>query len=485
MIKMTRDHTKFARAAIIFVAIGLSGHMALAAMTEPFIRYTVKSKDTLQALTSSLLASPAQWPAVAKLNGMKNPNRIYPGQVIDIPQSLINFKSQTVVASPGKVVSVQGDARLGGNPVVAGAAVPEGAALQTGANSSMLVELGDGSRVQLMPKTLATVITQRSYQLRDPGSSASTTWFSGAIRLVEGVLDTLAEKRALRLTPLEVSTPTSLVGIRGTQFRVAYEDPASGAARTEVLEGKVVTENTQQKVSVNVGGGFGAALKPNERAIKVVALLPPLPEPSLAALVLRERDNTAAGAANWQVGTLPGAQGYRAQLATDEAFEKLLGDVKSSSPSINLASIANGSYYARVRGIDGAGIEGFNAVKRIEIKNAPLALVWPGEVATGAAAQFTPDGLLLKVFNKSVDTPQQWTAQIAQDAALTSQMQTQPVAADGTVLLKGLQPSQRYYVRINGSVQGQAGSSQVYVMDVPANWGNTVLGLAQALQKQR
>lgn len=485
MIKMTRDYIKYAHEAIIFIAISLFGHTALAAMTEPFIRYTVKPKDTLQALSSNLLASPAQWPLVAKLNGMQNPNLIYPGQVIDIPKSLINFKSQTALASPGKVISAQGDTRLGGNPVAAGAVVPEGAALQTGANSSMVVELGDGSRVQLMPKTLATVITQRSYQLRDPGSSASTTWFSGAIRLLEGVLDALAEKRAQRLTPLEVSTPTSLVGIRGTQFRVAYEDPASGAARTEVLEGKVVTENTQQKVSVNVGGGFGAALKPNERTIKVVALLPALPEPSLAALVLRERDGALPGVANWQVGTLPGAKAYRAQLATDEAFEKLLGDIKSPTPGINLASFANGSYYARVRGVDGAGIEGFNAIKRIEIKNAALALVWPGEVATGAAAQHTPDGLLLKVFNKSIDTPQQWTAQVAKDAAMTNQLQTQAVATDGTVLLKGLQPGQRYYVRVEGTVQGQTGSSQVYVMDVPANWGTTVFGLAQVLQKQR
>ncbi len=483
MTTMLKPPTKYARTATFLIAIGCFSHLALAAMTEPYISYTVQPNDSLQAITRNLLVSPSQWPAVAKLNGLKNPNLIQPGQVIEIPRSLLNFTSQTVVATPGKVISVQGDVRLGGAPVAVGAAVPEGAALQTGANSSMVVELGDGSRVQLMPKTLANVVTQRGYSMKDPGSSASTTWFSGAIRLVEGVLDTMAEKRAKRLTPLEVSTPTSLVGIRGTQFRVAYEDPASGAARTEVLEGKVVTTNTAQKVSADVGGGFGAALKPNEREIKVVALLPALPESSLAAEVLRARGE--GGAANWQVGTLSGASAYRAQLASDEAFEKLQSDVKSPTPSINLASVANGTYYARVRGIDPAGIEGFNAIKRIEIKTALLALIWPGEVATGAAASFTPDGLLLKVFNKSTDTPQQLTAQVAQDAALTSHVQTQAIAADGTVLLKGLQPGQRYYVRINGTSQGQAGSSQVYVMDVPGDWGVTVLDMAQALQRQR
>ena len=485
MTYLSKVPVLYARAAITFIAIGCFSHLGLAAMTEQFITYTVQPGDTLQALSRKLLTDPSQWKSVAKLNGMKNPNFIRPGQVIEVPRSLLSFQKQPVVATPGKVISVQGDATMGGAPLAVGAAVPEGAALKTGENSSLVVELGDGSRVQLMPTTLANVVTQRGYALRDPGSSASTTWFSGAIRLVSGVIDTLAEKRAKRLTPLEVSTPTSLVGIRGTQFRVAYEDPTTGAARTEVLEGKVVSENTKQNVRADVGGGFGAVMSPNSREIKVVALLPALPESSLAAEVQRPRDGSAA---NWQVGSLAGASAYRAQLATDAEFFKLQTDIKSPTPSINVASVANGVYYARVRGIDAAGIEGYNAVKRIEIKTIPLApvtLIWPGEVAIGAAAAFTPEGLLLRVFNKSVDAPQQLTIQVAQDAGLTSVVQTLPLAADGSVLLKGLKAGERYYVRINGSSQGQTAGSQVYVMDIPSDWGATVFDMAQALQRQR
>ena len=482
MKKTSASLSDIAQAAIISIAFLCLNSAAWAATSEPFVRYTVQSQDTLQGLTRSLLNDPAQWPAVAKLNGLKNPNRIHPGQTIDVPKSLLNFKKQPALPMPGKVISAQGDARVQGVAAAPGAAVPEGAALQTGANSSLLVELGDGSRVQLMPRSLATVITQRAYQLRDPASSASTNWFSGAIRLVEGVIDTLADKRANRATPLEVTTPTSQVGIRGTQFRVAYEDPASGVARTEVLEGKVVTANTLQKVSADIAGGFGAALKPNEREIKVVALLPALPESSLASQVQRTTDGASAV---WQVGSLAGASAYRAQIATDAAFEKLQSDIKSASPSINLASVANGSYYARVRGIDPAGIEGFNAVRQIEIKNTPVALMWPASIANNAVAQFGSAGLLLRLQTKSSDTPEQLTLQIAQDANLTQGLQTIAVAADKTALVPGLQPGNRYYVRIIDAKIGLAASSPVMVLDVPGNWGSTVYALAHALQLQR
>ncbi len=466
-----------ARLSWLVLALGLAMPSAWAAMTEPFISYTVQPKDTLQGLSRSLLKNPANWPEVAKLNGLKNANVIRPGQVIEVPKSLLNPASQPRIATPGTLVSVQGDVTLGGQKVQAGAVIPEGARLQTGSGSSAVVMLGDGSRIQLMPKTLAEVVTQHGYALRDPASSASTTWFSGAIRLVEGVLDALADKKAMRMTPLEVSTPTSLVGIRGTQFRVAYEDPASGVARTEVLEGKVRTDNTKQNTGADVGGGFGAALKPQEREIKVVALLPALPDAQLPAQVLRSDADTNAP---WTVGTLAGAAGYRAQFATDKAFAQIQSDVKSATPAINVSTLANGTYYARVRGIDPAGIEGFDAVKQIDIK-AVITAVWPNEIAIGATADYAPSGTLLKVYSKSPDMPRQLTVQLARDAAFTQGLQTATMGADATVLLPSLAAGQRNFVRFSAA----GVSSPVFTLDLPGNWGTSVVSVAQVLQPVR
>jgi hypothetical protein len=477
MAQTTRFGISAPRWAMSLLALSLAVPSAWAAMTEPFISYTVQPKDTLQGLTRSLLNDPAQWPEVARLNGLKNANIIRPGQVIEVPKSLLNLASQPHIAAPGKILSVQGDVTLGGQKVQAGAIVPEGARLQTAAGSSAVVMLGDGSRIQLMPKTLAEVVTQHSYALRDPSSSASTTWFSGAIRLVEGVLDALADKKTLRMTPLEVSTPTSLVGVRGTQFRVAYEDPATGVARTEVLEGKVRTDNTKQNTGAEVGGGFGAALKPQEREIKVVALLPALADAQLPAQVLRS--DTAPNAA-WTVGALAGAAGYRAQFASDSGFAQIQSDVKSATPALDVSSLANGSYYARVRGIDPAGIEGFDAVKQIEIKTVRTS-VWPNEISIGAVAQLIPNGVLLKVYNQSPDMPRQLGIQLASDAAFTQDLQTAVMGPDATVALPSMLPGTRWYVRFS-----DAGvSSPVFTLDAPGNWGTSVRSLVQALQPLR
>ena len=463
---------------------------AWAAMTEPFVRYTVQPKDTMQSLSRSLLQQPSQWAQVARLNGLKNANLIYPGQTIDVPSSLLNLSLQPRIALSGKIISVEGDVKIGGQTAQVGAAVPEGARLQTGPNSSAVVQLADGSRLQLMPKTLAEVTRQHGYALRDPASSASTTWFSGAIRLVEGVLDTLAEKKANRVTPLEVTTPTSVVGVRGTQFRVAYEDPASGTARTEVIQGKVRSDNSAQKVGADVGGGFGAAFKPTDREVKVVALLPAIPVAQLPAQVVRtSAANVSAGAGNpsnanamWAVGTLAGAAGYRAQFATDEKFAQIRGDFKSKSPVLDVTALANGNYYARVRGIDPAGIEGFDAVRLVEIKST---LVWPSEIAIGAAASYTPEGLLLKVYGQSPDIPQQLTVLVARDAAFTQNLQSATLAANATALLTNIPAGQRSYVRFSSSTPGQQGLSATFIMDIPGNWGTTVLGMTQALQPVR
>ncbi len=472
-----------ARAAIFLTAFSLNCSASWAAMTEPFISYTVKPRDTLQGVSRSLLKDPAKWAEVAQLNSMKNPNLLSLGQVINVPRSLLNLQTQPRLATPGKILSVQGDVKIGGQSVQVGASVPEGARIETGADSSAIVELGDGSKVQMMPRTLAEVTTQYGYAFRDPATSASTTWFSGAIRLVSGVLDTLANKQASRLSPLTVTTPTSVIGVRGTQFRVAFEDPSTGISRTEVLEGKVQADNTVQQVNANLSGGFGAAINPKEREIKVVSLLPALAQELLPAQVLRtSTQSPTPGRAQWLVGSLTGAAGYRAQFSIDEKFSQIQSDIKSNTPALDVSALVDGSYYARVRGVDSSGIEGFDAVRLVQIKTAAVSLLWPKEIAIEASADYVPNGLLLKVNGKSADLPQPLSVQVASDAAFTQNLQTASLAPDATVLLRNVPAGQRSYVRFTAPASAaQAAASAVFAMDVPGNWGSHSLTLTQVL----
>ena len=489
MNKQPFSRVQSALSAAILIALG-ANHSAWAAIdkrTEPFISYTVKIGDTLQGLSRDLLADPAKWNELARLNGLKNPNVIQPGFVFDVPRSLINFAKQPKLSTSGILQSATGNVTINDAAAVVGATVPEGARVRTAAGSSAVVKMSDGTSVQLMPRSLAQVVTQHGYTMKDPSSSISTTWFSGAIRLVEGVLDIAANKMAQRKEPLNVVTPTSVVGVRGTQFRVAFEDPASGAARTEVLEGKVRTDNPAQATGADVGGGFGVAIKPSEREIKVVALLPALPESALPARVERATSNTSEGAqASWTVGALQGAAAYRAELAQDIAFTQIVFDTKSSSPAINLAGAPNGNYFARVRGVDGAGIEGFNAVRRIDLANAPAALIWIREISLAATLEFAPNGVLLRTNTAAGDTPRNIQVQIARDALMSQDVQTVALDAAGTALLSGIKAGERRYIRFAGSSpQGEAGSSSILLFELPANWGSSVFGVAGALQQLR
>jgi hypothetical protein len=470
--------------AIISIAFGglltVPAWAAIDKPTEPFISYTVQKGDTLQGLSRSLLQKPTQWNELARLNGFTNPNRIYPGQVIDVPGSMVNLSAVPRQSLQGQLVSTQGQVQINGQAASAGAAVPEGARVQTSEGSSALVQLADGSRVQLMPRTLAEITAQSSYQLKDPGSSISSNWFSGAVRLVQGMLDVIADKRAQRLAPMNVTTPTSNVGIRGTEFRVAYEDPATRIARTEVLEGRVQVDNSAQGSNAPVAGGFGVAVNPAVREIRVMPLLPALPESALPESVRRERAGNRV--ASWTVGSLSGAAAYRAQLALDAEFRQVLLDTKSASPALDVSAAPNGVYFARVRGVDPSGIEGFNAVRRITIADAPLSLIWVREVQIAASVDYRPEGAWLSLYTRSVDTPRELSVQVARDAAFTQDVQTLRADADGRVLIPALQARERRYVRISGTTpQGQSGTSPVFLLELPANWGETVFTLNQAL----
>ena len=364
MLKTSAAHTFNAVAAIIFIAstslaMARSRPAAPAAPAEPSIPYTVKPRDKLIVLSADLLNRPADWPEVARFNRLKNPNAIKPGQTIQFPLRLMKAQPAS-----GKVVSVFGDVQLSGSKAEVGVAVPEGSKLQTGANSSALIELADGSRITLLPNTLAELVTSRGYATRQADISGSATWFSGLVRLVQGAIDTVAAKGVKRARPLQIETATSLVGVRGTQFRVAYDDPTTQNARTEVLEGAVRADNTAQQSGAELAMGQGAMVSPAVKEIKVVDLLKAPDLSATPADILKPL-------ALWPMPVLAGAASFRVQVAIDESFSKIVRNLVVSTGSADLSSLANGSWFARIRGIDADGIEGYDSVKAVQVVLPP------------------------------------------------------------------------------------------------------------------
>ena len=53
------------------------------------VDFTVVRTDTLYDLSHKICVSPAAWREVARINGLRNPDRITPGQVLRVPLRLM------------------------------------------------------------------------------------------------------------------------------------------------------------------------------------------------------------------------------------------------------------------------------------------------------------------------------------------------------------------------------------------------------------
>jgi hypothetical protein len=361
----TRLHPSLARTLLAATVAAALAAPARAADT--MVEFVVVRADTLIGLSSSVLVSPTAWREVARINKLSNPNLILPGQHLRIPTRLL--RGDAVSAT---LVSVTGDVRSGDAPLAAGTALNEGQSVQTGQNGSAGLALADGSRVRVPPSSLAEVAASRNYGGRLPTGAAASSqdaaaanapshWFAGTMRVLRGSVEVFATK-VLRAKPLEVVTPTAVVGVRGTQYRVAYDDGASRRTHAEVLEGKVRFDATGAAAGADLSAGFGASTDAGNPPSAVTRLLSP---PDLAGVPERfERPVVRF--------TLPGDTTLRVQVAADPAFDRMVSDQQVvAGAEVRIAGLDDAQWYVRARRIDPQGIEGFDATRPFVLKARP------------------------------------------------------------------------------------------------------------------
>jgi hypothetical protein len=391
------------------LSFALSG---VARAEEPMVEFVVVRADTLIGLSSSVLISPKSWREVAKLNRIPNPNLILPGQHLRIPTRLL--RGDAVSAT---LVSVTGpDVRAGDVPAVVGAAVNEGQSLQTGPDSSAVLALADGSRVRVPPSSLAQVAASRRYGDRLAANAAASaaeaaaanapsSWFAGTLRVMRGSVEVFATK-VLRAKPLEVVTPTAVVGVRGTQYRVALDDTADNRTHAEVLEGVVHFDAGAAVAATDLHAGFGASADASGKTTLVAPLLGP---PDLAAVPERfERPIVRFKPAG---DTTP----LRVQVAADPGFDQIVSDQQVAAGSdVRIAGLDDAQWYLRARRIDTQGIEGIDAVHPFVLKARPEP---PAYVAPRTSSK-QPVGPITFAWALNADAPRA-RLQIAQDPAFS------------------------------------------------------------------
>lgn len=318
---------------------------------EPVYVHVAVTGDTLIGLSRRLLVEPKRWPEVGRFNRIANPNRIPIGTELRIPLRLM--RTETASASVQHIV---GDVRTGGAPLAAGQPLGEGNDLVTGADSHVTVRLVDGTVLRLRPASRLLLRESR----RVP--SANTVQ-SGA-RLEQGRVEVEAAPVGAGKPGFRIETPQGVLGVRGTEFRVAT-DGSAGETRGEVLEG-VVAFSGKGGAAAPVGAGFGSVIG---GAGQVAAPVKLLDKPDTAELpVLQERILM-----RFALTPMAGAKAYRGQISIDASFDKVVADLTSPTPELRFAELPDGDYVLRVRGIADLGLEGQNADLRFKLKARPEA----------------------------------------------------------------------------------------------------------------
>ena len=332
-------------------------------LADTLLPYTVTNHDTLIGLNRTLFAAPGVWKDVSRINHLPDSNRIKPGQVLLVPARYLHNK-----VVPARLLSAFGDVRIADKPAAAGVAFNVGDTIRTGESSTAVVLLADGSHVKLAPDTEGRLDEQRRFQIKATAAAIDDGLVAASLRLLSGSIEVFASK-VLRARPLEVSTPTAVIGVRGTTYRVRNDvTPATAAASevnasaTEVLEGQVHAQvGASATQSVDVPAHFGASLEAGKKPL--VLPLPPAPDLSALPALFDHLPIRFHLAGNWPL---------RVQVANDAVFDHIQLDLHvAAGDDVRIPQLADGTWHLRVRRISPEGLEGLDAVRDFQLRARP------------------------------------------------------------------------------------------------------------------
>lgn len=429
------------------------------ALASTGLGYTVRGGDTPASITRAMGLSGSQWQAVADYNHLDARQALPAGTVLRTPLTLLSYKT-----SEARLLQTVGNVSVNGQPVNAGVRLAERSRIATGPYSSALLVLDDGSQIKLMPQSVVNIEISRHYQVPATASQGKAMqWFAGKMRLLQGALEAAVEKTAPRARPLEVETLTSLIGVRGTRFRVAAADPTARQDRAEVLQGTVHNANTWKQSGILLPAGHGAAVDPNSAEIQAVPLLPALKLPA-------DSGKLTLPDAMWSFDPLPGYGIYRVIVAQDPAFDSVVLSEKLAGTSVDLGQLQPGTWHIRVRAVDEHGLEGQDSDTRILVR-APDYLL-------ENASLYHQNGALFLRWNRvnllkaSEPTPSTVRATVYRDAART-QIIGAPVSTTHRQLALPMLAQGNYWLQIEASHPTLAASrQQVYRIHIPGNMDN-------------
>jgi len=350
------------------------------------ITYQAKAGDTLMSIAQQWTTKSENWIQLAKVNRINQDANIPIGTAIIIPADLLTDEASEaqVVALSGNVTARTTDGQT--IEMKVGVKLAEGAQIETGVDGFLTMSLPDASRISLPSNSRVKFSKLRMARFtKSPRTE---------LMLLHGHVESRVSPLEANKGSYEVHTPTSVAGVRGTQFRVGVD---GDTVTNEVLSGKVAVGNNRQPDALMLQGGTGNVITSKS----VGPAIDLLPAPEL------ERVGTE-GSPQIHLQPVSGAHSYHVQIANDPDALNVLAESHSHDTHLKFAAVPAGSYYARISAIDKNGLEGQPRIQAVSFhpnaalhpNNAPfvdayddkqVTLRWHGDIGQEYIVQVSRD----------------------------------------------------------------------------------------------
>jgi hypothetical protein len=361
------------RAGLIWAVGGLVCIAAPAAAKAPtgdqdLVSYRLKSGESLYSIGVRYFIDKTAYDAVRRFNRITDARKLSPGALVSIPSRYLKGKPlDAQIAAFRGALSVENEG-VALVPSV-GSKIMMGTVLQTGDNGFVTLSLSNGSRVTIPSRSRVRVIQMRQLLL------TGSTDFDFA--LDKGRAEAAVTPAKNANDRFRLRTPIAVSAVRGTRFRIGYDDVAS-ASLTEVVEGGVAVGGPALGADPTpVDAGFGAAAMADGQ-VKTEALLA---APALLNPGRLQKDPSV----NLSLSPVGAAQGYHVQLAKDAGFVDMVTEGRSKGPEIAFPSVEDGNYFVRAMAIAASGLEGlsesYTMRRRLTVVGGTAAALEPGTFA--------------------------------------------------------------------------------------------------------
>ena len=331
------------------------------------VEVTVVTKDNLITICKKLLEEPRKWGIIAKINKLRNPDLIFPGQKLIIPADMLRG-----VPLDGMVTFVSGEVRAQAKEgeewktLHINDRVKQGSSIRTGGESGVEISFEDGDSFLMRSNTVLTIRAAKKRGMLN---------FLQRLFLSAGRTITKVKEATGRKSRFEIQTPSAVAVARGTSFRVGVDEKET--MRSEVLKGFVDVEAMAKKVEVQEGEGTLA--KKNEPPAEPRKLLPP-------PVLLHREPLYRAMPLVFQFTEIEGALSYRVMVARDGAGKDVVKEkVIKPGERAEIGGVDDGEYFLISQSIDAERLEGLPSdpvAFRLRINPLPPFIQSPVDGAT-------------------------------------------------------------------------------------------------------